>query len=117
MVGYHFIIIFILTRPFSVNGVEMCFKLYTDTYMYFPYCKNQLIKEPVTDTADIEDLKKVRQQVEGLRHELAERNQVLFNLQKRRNGQNGVESTTGRVIEQLQSEIDNLRKELIESKA
>ncbi|CAG8689804.1 9518_t:CDS:2, partial [Funneliformis caledonium] len=63
-------------------------------------------------------------QVHSLRHDLEEKNALLSTVQKQLskhqpNGTNGNmtnESTTGRVIEHLQAEIDSLKKELAESK-
>ncbi|CAI2190233.1 19313_t:CDS:1, partial [Funneliformis geosporum] len=66
----------------------------------------------------------LKQQVHSLRHDLEEKNALLSTVQKQLsknqpNGTNGImtnESTTGRVIEHLQAEIDSLKKELAESK-
>nr|CAG8513928.1 8899_t:CDS:2 [Entrophospora candida]CAG8552664.1 6702_t:CDS:2 [Entrophospora candida] len=68
----------------------------------------------------------LKQQVHNLRHDLAERNALLNTVQKQLNNNKRQpnssnviatnESTTGRFIEHLQVEIDNLRKELNESK-
>ncbi|CAG8646411.1 10338_t:CDS:2 [Funneliformis mosseae] len=63
-------------------------------------------------------------QVHSLRHDLEEKNALLSTVQKQLskhqpNGTTGNmtnESTTGRVIEHLQAEIDSLKKELAESK-
>ncbi|KAG9296252.1 hypothetical protein G9A89_014844 [Geosiphon pyriformis] len=59
----------------------------------------------------------LKQQVHNLRHDLAEKSALLVNVQKQLGrGQNGLEGTTGRVIEQLQAEIDQLKKEVTDSK-
>ncbi|CAG8754585.1 22377_t:CDS:2, partial [Cetraspora pellucida] len=66
----------------------------------------------------------LKQQVHSLRHDLAEKNAILTTVQKQLNRhqpnqQNGIvqnESTTGRVIENLQAEIDHLKKDLADSK-
>ncbi|CAG8577565.1 10082_t:CDS:2 [Racocetra fulgida] len=66
----------------------------------------------------------LKQQVHTLRHDLAEKNALLTTVQKQLNRHqpnqpNGIvqsESTTGRVIENLQAEIDHLKKDLADSK-
>ncbi|CAG8637612.1 22968_t:CDS:2, partial [Racocetra persica] len=66
----------------------------------------------------------LKQQVHSLRHDLAEKNALLTTVQKQLNRNqpnqpNGIvqsESTTGRVIENLQAEIDHLKKDLADSK-
>ncbi|CAG8445348.1 10309_t:CDS:10 [Ambispora leptoticha] len=71
-------------------------------------------------TSEMEDPNSVtllKQQVHNLRHDLAERNAILVNVQKQLGrSQNGNEGTTGRVIEKLHEEIDRLKKELADAK-
>lgn len=77
--------------------------------------------ELVVDSGKIHVLK---QQVSSLRHDLAEKNALLTTVQKQlsrhqptqQNGNMQNESTTGRVIENLQAEIDHLKKDLGDSK-
>lgn len=77
--------------------------------------------ETKKDSGDVNALK---QELNSLRHVIEEKNALLSTVQKQLNknqpnGTNGImtsESTTGRVIEHLQAEIDYLKKELADSK-
>ncbi|CAG8466200.1 3934_t:CDS:1 [Paraglomus occultum] len=72
-------------------------------------------------TEDPTKVHALRQQVDTLRADLAEKNALIASVQKHVNRQHPVppsmESTTGRVIERLQLEIDSLKKELSDSKS
>ncbi|CAG8523298.1 13986_t:CDS:2, partial [Acaulospora morrowiae] len=66
-------------------------------------------------------IKVLKQQVYNLQNDIAEKDAILITVQEQlgKHPQNGItqsESTTGRVIEKLQAEIDYLKKELAESK-
>ncbi|CAG8533279.1 11973_t:CDS:2, partial [Acaulospora colombiana] len=72
---------------------------------------------------DSSKIKVLKQQVYSLQHDIAEKDALLTTVQEQLgrhpnqiNGTIQNESTTGRVIEKLQAEIDYLKKELAETK-